>query len=166
VIGTGYSKLNIATRGDAKSTGQNILANQNKRNALVEGETSEIQHLLDNLSKAQKEYNARLEAFGVTMDQLRTYVEQHPDAGPDDPIQDQELQEKGYETFEDVESGLQNGKITLEVLNTNLRLTRVSYNDSTMRFASNQNFMRDRRDSESSDLRFVEDIHSHDEGEH
>jgi hypothetical protein len=166
VIGTGYRKLNIATRGDARSTGKNILENQNKRDALVEDETSEIQHLLDSLSKEQKEYNARLEAFGVTMDQLRTYVEQHPDAGPGDPIEDKELQEKGYETFEEVVRGLETGKNTLDVLNTNLRLMRVSYNDSTMRFAANQNFMRNRSDSESSDLRFVEDIHSHDEGEH
>jgi hypothetical protein len=166
VIGTGYRKLNIATRGDAGSTGKNILANQNKRNALVEDDTSEIQHMLDSLSKAQKEYNDRLEAFGVTMDQLRTYVEKHPDAAPDDPVQDQELRDKGYETFGQVESGLQNGKNTLEVLNTNLRLTRVSYNDSTMRFVSNQDFMRSRKDSESSDIHFVESIHSHDEGEH
>ena len=165
VIGTGFNKLDIATRGKAGATGQNILENQNKRKALVEDDTSEIQRLLDNLSKEQKEYNTRIEEFGVTMNQLREYVEQHPNAGPDDPIEDKELQEKGYETFEEVVRGLETRNNTLDVLNRNLGRTRVSYDYYTTKYASNQNYMRNRSDSESSDLRFV-DFNPDGGGEH
>jgi hypothetical protein len=82
-------------------------------------------------------------------------VERHPDASPDDPIQDEDLVDKGYETFEGVVQDLHDMQLRLDVASQNLRTTIVRNNELTWRVASNRNRIRDHSDSESSEVRFL-----------
>jgi hypothetical protein len=104
-IETGWTNIENTTGGDPKSVGQSIVQAENEMLPGVEGNIPNIQSDIDEINEAVQKLKESVDKIDEFIDKLEEYKDQHSGDAPDAPVEDTDLYEQGYHTYQDVETG-------------------------------------------------------------
>jgi hypothetical protein len=105
-IEAGWTNIGNATGRDPKSVGQSIVQSENATAPILERKIPDLEALASQYTDREKYYADKIFQEQVRLEMLEAYVNRHPLDGPDDPVRDQDLNDLGYEKYDQVTSDI------------------------------------------------------------
>jgi hypothetical protein len=142
----GQDTVEKATNGDPKDVIKTVLKADKDKLSIVKDNIPNNQSLIDNLKQMQEDFYSKLKEI-PDVDKMMKYIDDHEDANPDDPVDDEDLREAGYDTFGQIDSALD----AYFDLRDRLSKSIAQSNDITVKNTSDQKFVNDQDASSNND---------------